>query len=274
MKKVLITGILVAFCALPLQAQFLKKLQKKVEQRVENTVTNKVADKAAAEAGKSMDNMLNFDFGKTGFAPGFEMVDVAEVPEVYEFEWRYVMTMNTAQGDMEMEYFLKKDAPYFGIRMPQNDVFMVMDHKRQMNVMYMNSGENKMVMATKMPELTAEDMKEAEEYNEEMSFKPIGSKEILGYDCKGFQAENEDMVYTFYVTSEPEISFNDIYRNENTQLPKGFDPQWLEDANGLMMQMIMEGKKKAKENVSMTCTALEKKPFSIQKNEYKSMAGE
>lgn len=274
MKNVVLTGILIAFCAFPMQSQFLKNLQKKVEKRVENTITNKVADKAAAEAGKSVDNLLNFDFGETGFAPGFEMVDIAEVPDVYDFDWRYVMSMNTAEGDMEIEYFLKKDAEYFGIKVPQNDIFMVMDGAREMNVMYMNSEGNKMLMATKSPEINAEDIKEDEMYNEEMTYKPIGDKTILGYKCKGFQAENEDNVFTFYVTSEPGISFNDIYKNDNTKLPKGFDPEWLEDADGIMMQMILEGKKKAKENVSMTCTALEKKSFSINKNEYKSMAGE
>lgn len=274
MKNLILCGLLMAFAAMPLQAQFLKNLKKNVENRVEQVVVNKVADKAAAEADRSLENLMNVDFKNSGFNLGFEQVDPAEIPEVYEFDWRYVMTMNTAQGDMEMEYFLKKDAPYFGVRMPQNEMFMVMDHSREINVMYMNSGENKMIMATKAPDVKAEDMKEAGRYNEEMSFKPIGDKKILGYNCKGFQAENEDTVFTFYVTSEPGISFNDIYKNDNTKLPEGFDPEWLEDGKGLIMQMIMEGKKKAKDNFSMTCTGLEKKHFSIHKNEYRSIAEE
>lgn len=274
MKKLILVTILMAFVVMPSQAQFLKKLKKNVENRVEQVVVNKVADKAAMEADKSMENLMNLDFKNSGFAMGFEQVDPAEIPESYDFEWNYVMSVTTSQGDMEMEYYLKKDAPYFGIKIPQNEVFMVMDNSRKINVMYMNTDENKMVMATKIPEPSPTDLAEEEQYNDEFSFKKIGEKKILGYNCTGFQGENKETVFTFYVTNEADISFNDIYKSENTQLPKGFDPEWIKDGQGLMMKMIMEGKKNAKENVTMTCTSLEKKPFSIQKSDYRSIAGE
>src|SRR5690606_28113824 len=136
MKKAVRTTILMAFCLMPLHAQFLKNLQQKVEKRVENAVTNKVADKAAAEAGKSVDNMMDF---KMGGAEGFEQVDPSEIPQVYEFDWNYVMKVETRQGDMILNYFLKKDAPYFGMKLPDNDMHMVMDASRNLNVIYMRS---------------------------------------------------------------------------------------------------------------------------------------
>ncbi|HSI70909.1 MAG TPA: DUF4412 domain-containing protein [Gillisia sp.] len=274
MKNLILATVLIAFAAMPLQAQFLKKLKQNVENRVEQVVINKTADKAAAETDKSMENLMNLDFKNSGFAMGFEQVDPAEIPDSYDFEWNYVMSFTTAQGDMEMEYFLKKDAPYFGVYVPQNDSYMVMDHSKNMNVMYLNSGESKMLMATRIPEPTSGDLAKQEDYNEDFNFKKIGDKKILGYNCTGFQGENKDTVFTFYITTEADISFNDIYKSNNSQLPKGFDPEWIKDGKGLMMQMIMEGKKNAKENVTMTCTKLEKKPFSIQKSDYKSMTGE
>jgi len=273
MKKVVITGILLAFCALPLQAQFLKNLQKKVAQQVENTVTKKVADKAADEAGKSVDNMLNFPSGNSGFAMGFEQVDHKEIPEVYEFDWSYVMKMESRQGDMTLNYLLKKDASYFGFKLPENDMLMVMDLSRNFNVMYMNSEGNKMLMATKMPEITAEEMGAENKEGEELSFKKIGNKTIMGYDCTGYQGENDDMVFTFYITTEPDISFGDMYKSDKMNLPKGFDPKWLEEGKGIMMQMIMDGKKNARDNVTMTCIALEPKTFSIKKSEYSNPGG-
>lgn len=273
MKKVVLMGVLIAFSAVPLQAQLLKKLQKKVEQGVENTVTNKVADKASAQAGKSVDNMLDFQMGNSGFASGFEQIPYADIPEEYNFDWSYVVKMETRQGDMMLNYFLKKEAHYFGFKLPENDMFMVMDPSRNMNVMYMNSNGNNMVMATSLPatgpgQLTADDAQAAD-----LSFKKIGNKTIMGYNCSGYQGENKDMVFTFYVTTEPDINFGDFYKSDKTNLPKGFDPKWIEDGNGIMMQMIMEGKKSAKDNMTMTCIELEKKPMSIKKSDYSSLAG-
>ena len=270
MKKAVLTTILMAFCLMPLHAQFLKNLQKKVEKRVENTVTNKVADKAAAEAGKSVDNMMDF---KMGGASGFEQVDPSEIPQVYEFDWNYVMKVETRQGDMILNYFLKKDAPYFGMKLPDNDMHMVMDASRNLNVMYMRSQGNNMVMATKMPKALPDEIAADNAANDEYSFKKIANKTILGYDCEGYQGENRDMVFTFYVTTEPDISFGDIYKSDQTKLPKGFDPNWIKDGQGIMMQMIMEGKKNARDNATMTCIALEKKNFSLNKGDYNSLAG-
>ena len=271
MKKLVLTLILTALLAIPAQAQFLKKLQQKVSQQVENTVTNKVADKAAQEAGKSVDNMLDFSIGD-GFASGYEPIDYAEIPEVYEFDWSYVVKMETGQGDMTINYLLKKDAPYFGFKLPENDIQMVMDPSRNMNVMYMNSEGNKMVMATKIPEITSEEMSSDLE-EDEFNFKKVGNKTIMGYDCTGYQGENAEMVLTFYVTTEPDVNFGDFYKSDKTNLPKGFDPKWIEDGNGIMMQMIMEGKKNSKNNTTMTCIALERKTSTINKIDYKSIAG-
>ncbi len=273
MKKVVLTGILMAFCSLPLQAQFLKKLKEKVEQKVENTVTNKVADKAADEAGKSVDNMLNFQMENSGFATGFEQVDYAEIPAVYDFDWSYVVNMETRKSDMTLNYFLKKDAPYFGFKLPENDMYMVMDPSRNLNVMYMKSEGNNMVMATKIPEISPGDIADDTAKEDEFSFKQIENKTIMGYDCSGYQGENQDMVLTFYVTTEPDVSFGDFYKSDKTKLPKGFDPKWIEDGKGIMMQMTMEDKKNAKDNVKMTCIALERKPLTIKKSDYKSMQG-
>lgn len=261
------------FCALPLHAQILKNLQKKVAKSVENTVTNKVADKAAAEAGKSVDNILNFQMGNSGLGMGYEPVDHAEIPEVYEFDWSYVMKMETRQGDMIINYLLKKDASYFGFKLPENDMHMVMDPSRNLNVMYMNTEGNKMVMATKIPEISPGEMAADDAGADEFSFKKIENKTIMGYDCTGYQGENSDMIFTFYVTTEPDISFSEFYKVDKAALPKGFDPNWIEDGNGIMMQMVMEGKKNDKDNTTMTCIALEKRPFIIAKSDYGSISG-
>lgn len=273
MKKAILTALLFSFFTMPLHAQFLKKLKKKVENRVENTIINKTADKAASETEKSMENLMNMQLKNNGFPKGMEQVQVADIPEVYDFEWSYVMEIQTGQGDMKMKYFLKKDAPYFGFQLPENEFYMVMDPVNEINVMYMDSGGNKMLTATTMPQDSSINNEETGEHTENYDFKEIGKETIMGFECTGYQAEDDQRVFTFYITTEPDISFNNIYSSGQSNLPEGFDAGWLEDGKGLMMKMIMEGKKNAKENVTMTCISLEKKPFSLHKSDYSSLAG-
>mgnify|MGYP001248361193 FL=1 len=77
---------LILLLCMPAQAQFLKKLKKKVEQRVEQTVTEKIANKAAQEAGKTLDNLMEGNLGgNSPFPMGMEQVDMAEIPDSYDF---------------------------------------------------------------------------------------------------------------------------------------------------------------------------------------------
>ncbi len=274
MKKILFSGILILLFTFPMEAQILKKLKKGIEKSVENTIVNKVSDKAASETEKSMDKMLDFQLDKSGFPMGLEQADLSEVPEVYDFDWSYIMEMDTKERKMEMKYFLKKDAPYFGIEMAEaGGIFIVMDPSRELTVMYINSGGNKMLRATSTAVNKEGETSMPEGNMEDYSFKQVDSKKILGYNCSGYQAENKDNIITFYVTTEPGVSFTDIYKSNKSNLPSGFDPEWLEEKNALMMQMIMEDKKNSKDNFEMTCIDLKPQDFSISKSEYNSIAG-
>jgi len=113
---------------------------------------------------------------------------------------------------MQLNYFLKKDALYFGFQLPNSEeTFIVMDESRNLMVNYMNSQGYKMITASR---ISKSELNETEDENErdETTFKKIGKKTNLGYKCRGFQAENKDGVYTFYISREPDISFMNIYK--------------------------------------------------------------
>jgi hypothetical protein len=273
MQRLILTGILMVSFLIPAQAQILKNLKKKVEHRVEQKVSDKIADKAASEAGKSVDKAMEPGNDQSGFPMGTAQADLSEVPESYEFEWRYVMKMENKKGETQLNYFLKKDAPYFGFKLPNSEeMFMVMDESRNLMVNFMNSKGHKMITASRISKSALQETTDENE-RDEYSFKKLGSKTILGYNCRGFKAENKDGVYTFYITSEPDISFMDIYKLDKANLPANFDPKWIKDGKGLMMQMILEDKKNAKNNLIMTCVALEKESVILRKSDYKSLAG-
>ena len=268
MKKLTLLFLSLFLMGTTAEAQFLKKLKQKVEQKVEQKVVDNVSDKAAAETEKSLNKMWEMDMG--GIPMGGERVDPAAVPASYDFDWEYAMNMHMEQGDMEFTYLLKKDAPHFGMQMPNlPGMFMVMDAENKMMVMFMESEVSKMLTATKFdPEKIEES--DAENPYKDAEMKEIGSKQIMGYNCKGYQTETPEYLMTFYVTDEAGVGFADIFQASQKNAPKGFNPEWFAEGTGLMMEMTMEDKKDASKNMTMTCTRLQKKDFSINKSDYQS----
>ena len=270
MKKQILLGFALLFCISTVEAQFLKKLKEKVEKKVEHAVTENISNKAAREANKSLDKMWDTQLKNSPIPMGANRVDISEVPEVYDFNWEYQLHMETNEGDMDMTYFLKEDAPYFGIRMPQAEsMFMVMDMTKQLTIMYFSSGENNFITATKINDIN----KPQDESNpyKDTELKKIGTKNIMGYECQGYEAETEEHKFTFYVTQEAPVTFANMYSDEKSNIPKGWNADWLEEGDALMMEMQMIDKKNANRSANMRCTGLEKKSFSINKKDYAAL---
>ena len=155
MKKLILTGVLMVFFFIPSQAQVLKNLKKKVENRMLQKVSDKIADKAATEAGKSVDKLMEPWYNQSGFPMGAQ-ANLSEVPDIYEFDWKYNIRMETKEGDMDLNYYLKKDASYFGFSLPNSEeMFMVMDNSKNLMVNYMNSKEYKIITASKISEFSS-----------------------------------------------------------------------------------------------------------------------
>ena len=279
MKDIKRFGMLLLFVFVipPAQGQFLKKLKEKVEQRVEQTVTEKIANKAAREAGKTLDNLMEGKMGQNSpFPMGGEMGSIEDVPDTYDFEWAYQLHMETEKQKkgMDITYYLKEDAPYWGARIQQGmSLFMVYDMANKLTVIFMENEGNNFVTANTIPDEMLIDEDEEVSY-EDYSFREIEGKEILGYSCKGFEMENHQYKFTMYVTFETEISFSDIY-GKSEQIPKGFNVDWLKDGDkeGLVMEMQMENKSKKNESFQMECTRLEREEMTIRKADYGNLGG-
>ncbi len=270
MKKLILLGFSLLFCISTMEAQFLKKLKEKVEKKVEHAVTENISNKAAREADKSLNKMWDTKLKNSPIPMGANRVDISEVPQSYDFNWEYQLNMETKDGNINMTYLLKEDAPYFGMRMPQAEgMFMVLDMNNKLSIMYFSSGENNFITASKIDDL----MSNEEETNpyKDTELKKIGTKNILGYECQGFEAETEEHKFTFYLTQEAPISFANMYSAEKSNIPKGWNANWLEEGDALMMEMQMVDKKNANRNANMRCTSLEKKSFSISKDNYASL---
>jgi len=266
--------LLIAFLVFASQlshGQFLKKLKKKAQDAVENVIIDKAANKAAQMAGNGMDKMFDMKFGGPA--------DPSILPESYDFEWKYTLQMKHNKGTMNMNYYLTPDATYFGSQPEMEDqkimaenMFMVFDQKLNVMAIFMDSENGKAGHVLQQPDIEGELEDEVNTVMDDYTFKEIGTKTILGYECQGFQMENDELKMTMYVALDAPVSFNQVAGGSPKSLPKGFDPKWMEKVeNSIMMEIDIVNKKKKKHSAKMTCVALEKSTKTIDVSDYEFM---
>jgi len=213
------------------------------------------------------------------FQLGFsQKASKVELPSTYDFDYIYQLKMTHKKGDITLDYYLKEDGKYFGFdsaemskSSPDTKMFMVMDSELEVTAMFMEMMGKKIVQKTK---LKASDVMEDSDMSDYI-FTEIDSKTINGFECEGFVSENDKVKMTFYITGDVPVSFNQGFGNNMKNVPKGFSASLMKkySDNGLMMEMIYEDKNKAKNNMTMQCTSLEKTDFSIDTKKYGSMMG-
>ncbi|SDM89294.1 DUF4412 domain-containing protein [Kriegella aquimaris] len=272
--KTTILLLLFLFIGINTQAQFWKKVTKSAEKAAERAVLKKTEQKATEKTDKALDNLFDMDLSTMGM--GGRQVDPSTLPSSYEFKWRYTLQMSHSKGDIKMHYVLSENGGAFGSkpemsqgRTPMGNMLMIMDPTLSTTTILMDNGGKKTGTVMSNPDITGAVSKESN--MEDYDFKEIGTKQILGFTCQGFQIENEDALTTMYVAFDTPVSFDNMYSGNNAkQLPKGFDPKWLERIgdNSLMMEIDFKNKRKPKQSAKMTCVALEKEPLHINVSEY------
>lgn len=272
MKTKTITIITLLLIGITANGQFLKKLGKRAEKAAERTVLNRTEKEASEKTDQALDKVLNMEIGSLGG----NQVDPSTLPASYKFDWRYTLLMSHKKGDMKFHYFLSEDGGAFGSKpelsqggSPMGNMLMVMDPSLETTTILMDNGGKKTGTVMSNPDIGETVSQEAD--TGDYQFREIGTKEILGYTCQGFEMENEDYYMTVYVALDTPVGFNKMYTGANAKhLPKGFDPKWLDKigANSLMMEIDMEHKTKSKHSATMTCVALEKEPLTIDLSEY------
>lgn len=199
-------------------------------------------------------------------------IDPSELPSSYTFDYRYTLKMVHKKGDIKISYYLKKGADYFGSLTELDNVKamegMLMVHDNSLNAMtiFMERAGRKTAQVVANPD----EMRTEENDMSDFTMKKLPSKEILGHTCEGYEMENDDFKITSYVLTDSPVSFKADEAMQNQQnMPKGFDPEWLKKAeNSLMMEMHFTHKKKKKFSGSMVCVALEKESKTIYVSEY------
>lgn len=248
------------------QAQFLKKLKNRVAETVENVVVEKTADKAAEKTSKIVDKA----FTMNPFGNGIGKADPSLIADSYEFTWKYSLKMTTKNGEIIFDYYLQPGAPYFGFTsVAMENMFTVMDNGNKVTVMFMDSQDNNIGMASQMPDDL--DFEESVDESASFNFEPLPDKTINEYTCKGVKATNAEYEMVMYFTNEAEVSFDDIYKNKQTKIPVQLKDYFNPDDKVLMISMDMKGLKNKKFDAHMECIGLEEISKSIIKSDYKFM---
>jgi hypothetical protein len=247
-------------------AQLLKKLKNRIEQKVENVIVEKASDKAAEKASKSMDKVFDIN----PFGGGKEKADPASVADSYDFTWKYSLKMTSKEGEIIFDYYLKPDMSYFGFETPlMGDMFMIMDNGNNVMVTFMKSADNNIGMVSKMNMDLVID--ESKDESTSFRFETLPDKTIMGFLCKGMRAISERYEIEMYFTNEAPVSFDDIYKNQNKNMPSGLENYFKEKDHVLMIHMDMKDLKNDKHNAVMECIGLEEVKKLINKSDYRFM---
>lgn len=263
------------------QGQFLKKLGKKVEDRVENTVINKTSNKAGKETGKAVDKVLEPETNtekstkktkKTTKKSKKNKSTSQNFSSSYDFDYQYRLTVTTSKEKMDIDYFLKPNASYMGTKMNQGiEMFMVMDGDANSIYMFMETAGRKIATSTS---LGGNDIINSSNRDDDYTITDLPPKTIMGYKCLGKQMENDEYVIEMYYTTEAEVSFNEVFKSNNDQIPDAMKAHLNDVDGGLMMYMDMVDKKnkgKKSTNTTMECTMLEPNNFTFNTDGYTQM---
>ncbi len=205
-------------------------------------------------------------------------VKASDLPDSYNFDWQLQteMVLNTKKKEtMDMTFLIKKGATYQGTKIssPENknmgNTIMLFDSNLNTMVMFMDTQGSKFLQMFPIP-----DPGNSTEKIDSYKISDLPSKTIIGYNCKGLQFEDDRYIMKIYHTTEADITLAN-FLNFGGQKKMDFpdiDPKITKQfANGLIMEMDMEDKKKPKNNISITAKSLTKQQTTIKKKDYQEM---
>lgn len=303
MKKIK-TLLLAVMIILPLsgQAQILKKIKKSAEKAVERTILNRTDSETSKTTDKGIDEVLKGNKNKKkdkkdkkdsesktndgmnkaleekfgSLFGGSNSKGIANVPDTYKFSYRAKMKIKTGnKEEIMMDYYLEPDVTYFGARFEDNGAtsINVMDIEQNMMVIFMEQDGHKIMMAQKSdPKLTEKFDKAQEDIDKEYmaNLKDIGGRNILGYNCKGYETSTKEGTYRIWITDETPVGFMGAGMNEDIDLPESMIKM---GKNAMVMEMQFAPAKGKRGRLHMLCVDFQKESKTIKKDDYSSMMG-
>ncbi|WP_242087363.1 DUF4412 domain-containing protein [Aestuariivivens sediminis] len=305
-KYIFLSIFLLALCQTT-EAQFLKKLKKKAEQAAERTVLKKTDELVTHKTEKTIDDVVvghtdddqeentsttpdatsDTNLSQTpGMNPlmGSGKNAAKNILDTYAFDWEFKTNMiitgkkKSKNTETLMNFFLNTNKDYYGMDVENEEMLksggqavMIFDFKSENMVMFANQGGRKMGMVNKLKDPAKTKVSDKDR---NYTYKEIGTKTILGYECYGMEVENEENKVQLFFTLDAPVNFSAFFAFSSDAAPKGFsDPQLFDilKEEALLMEMEMISKKK-NESMKMVPISLEPKKTVFHKKDYQFMS--
>ena len=205
------------------------------------------------------------------------------LPDTYTFDWEFKTNMEVVSNkksnntNYDMNFLLNTSNDYYGMQLDSDEMkkmgspAMIYDFKSEALVMFMSNGGQNRAMIQKLKDPAN---KKITDKDLNYTFKEVGTKTILGYECYGMQVENKNSIATLYFTLDAPVSFSAFFAFSSEAAPKGFsDPELFNvlKEEALLMEMEVINKKKKNEKMIMTAISIEKKKMEYHKKDYQFM---
>lgn len=236
------------------EAQFLKKLKQKAERVLGGKKNNE-----AKETNKQFENML----GELEPSP---INNNIKLPENYMFSYQATIQVKNNNGTINTQYLLQPLEAYYAKNQATKDYieYVVYDINRNVEVYFVESKEEKKMAHKKMDPFTKIKLIGAYKDSPNKQIKTLGSKKLLGYNCKGYEISTQAGITQLWVTNEAPVTlFTTLFKNRTK------DPNSPFTTNTMIMEATFTSNKYAEKDYQMICTQLEAKKIVFNTTDYK-----
>ena len=201
-----------------------------------------------------------------------------DLPDTYNFDWvlQTEMVLNAKKKEIvNLTFLIKKTAQYQATKMSSEstkamgETFMIFDLELKSTLMLIETQGHKFMQIHPIP-----NSKNTAEKTDRYKITELPSKNIIGYNCKGLQFEDDRYIMKIYHTTEAKITLSHFlnFGSQKTMDFPDIDPKVAKQfSNGLIMEMDIVDKKKSKNNVNITAKALSQTPTVISPKKYQVM---
>lgn len=270
MKKILTLSIVCLFILnLPIrtQAQIWKHLKNKAKEAAERKIEEKASEMLQQQAQQMVEKSWTSVFGDilqdstlAGTLP-FKLDNNVTTEDSYHFDIVTTMRMESIRGNGKVDppttmlMHFNKTEQYTGtklitedMRQENGDLFIIYDFKNAAMLMLMQNDDNKFSFAYdwSQPLVNPSDSLSSNsqevnwnEVTEWHGYSKIGSKNIAGYTCEGYQSQTDNAKTDIWVTRDADYGMENMFQaNANTKQLRGKLPT--DYPYGMLMEMTTE----------------------------------
>ena len=279
---VLAASLLSITLSLDAHGQIFDRLKKKAKEAATQKAEEKLSQKIEEMTYKMVEDSWNSIFGEMGtdsLSPNstpFMMSSNVQTEDAYDFNIITTMEVITTSKDgkseppMFMDMYFNQNKSYTGAKFrseemqkQDGDLFIVYDFDNKAMLMLISNKKDNFSFAYDWNQLTTQAEESTDDNEQETNqntdshwknYTHIGSKTILGYQCDGYQSENDNEIVELWIAPDADFGSQRMFgAHANAKQIKGKIPE--DYPTGMMMEMQSENRNSG-EKISLKVTSI------------------